>query len=417
MRNLLAILDYTLRSSFEAGLLLVTLLIYLTMLGLKSKIKYVWIGTGLALVFAIILVYGVNFWGNREFFEFSWLSAILPVLALLIVTGRLSAKVKPARLAVGTLVLLTTVLLVTMEFIELVGFPIKIFVQARSFINTELILKVIGALFGIFLAALFGWTYFKSTWKMNKQLVIITAVTLVTTILVRHLISLLQLGMTLGYIPVTPVLVSVVAPAINTYSPLLFYALVLLVAVQVLLAWLGSRKPAQKEYKNPALKRKSLAEYRNLLRWLAVTGVLILTMGAFLGVGHVYSNKKIKLSPSAPVQVENGVITIPVTQVNDNKLHRFSYITPNNVAMRFIVVGKGNGLFGIGLDACDICGVVGYYERGDNVVCMNCDVIINKQTIGFPGGCNPIPFPNKVENGNILIKTADLLQKEKVFKE
>ncbi|HBW35722.1 Fe-S-containing protein [Desulfosporosinus sp. BICA1-9] len=414
---MLAILDYTLKSSFEAGLLVVTLLLYLTLPDMKDKIRYVWSGTGLALVFSTVLVYGVDFFGNRELFEFAWLSSIFPVLALLILTGRLASKSKPARFAVGPLVLLTTVLLVTVEGIELVGFPMKIFVQARSFINTELILKVIGALFGIFLAALFGWTYFKSTRKMNKQLMIITGTSLVTIVLARHLISLLQLGMTLGYIPVTPVLVSVVAPVINTYYPLFFYALVLLVAIQVILARLGSKKPAQQDYENPALRRKSLAEYRNQLRWLAVSGVLILITGALLGVGHVYSNKKVKLSPPAPVQAENGVITIPVTQVNDNKLHRFSYITPNNVTMRFIVVGKGNGLFGVGLDACDICGVVGYYQRGDNVVCMNCDVIINKQTIGFPGGCNPIPFPNKVESGSILINTADLLQKEKVFQE
>ena len=414
---MLAILDYTLKSSFEAGLLVVTLLLYLTLPDMKDKVRYVWSGTGLALVFATVLVYGVDFWGNRELFEFAWLSSIFPVLALLILTGRLASKSKPARFAVGPLVLLTTVLLVTVEGIDLVGFPMKIFVQARSFINTELILKVIGALFGIFLAALFGWSYFKSTRKMNRQLVIITAATLVTIVLAGHLISLLQLGMTLGYIPVTPVLVSVVAPVINTYYPLFFYALVLLLAVQVILARLGSRKPAQQEYENPALRRKSLAEYRNQLRWLAVTGVLILTTGALLGVGHVYSNKKVELSPPVPVQAENGLITIPVTQVNDNKLHRFTFVTPNNVTMRFIVVGKGNGLFGIGLDACDICGVVGYYERGDDVVCLNCDVIINKITIGFPGGCNPIPFLNKVENGSILIKTADLMKKEEVFKE
>lgn len=52
--------------------------------------------------------------------------------------------------------------------------------------------------------------------------------------------------------------------------------------------------------------------------------------------------------------------------------------------MRFIVVGTGNVLFGVGLDACEICEVVGYYERENEVVCLNCDVIITKQTIGFP---------------------------------
>ena len=33
---------------------------------------------------------------------------------------------------------------------------------------------------------------------------------------------------------------------------------------------------------------------------------------------------------------------------------------------------------------------------------------INLATIGFKGGCNPIPFPYKTGSGKITIQTADL---------
>ena len=63
------------------------------------------------------------------------------------------------------------------------------------------------------------------------------------------------------------------------------------------------------------------------------------------------------------------------------------------IIVRFIVVKKPKGgSYGIGLDACDICGLAGYYERNDEVVCKRCDVVMNKSTIGFKGGCNPVPL-------------------------
>ena len=37
-----------------------------------------------------------------------------------------------------------------------------------------------------------------------------------------------------------------------------------------------------------------------------------------------------------------------------------------------------------------------------------CEVAINLATIGFKGGCNPIPFPYKTGHGKITIQTTDL---------
>ena len=110
-------------------------------------------------------------------------------------------------------------------------------------------------------------------------------------------------------------------------------------------------------------------------------------------------------------------------------LHRFAYTTEPGVAtetgytttggvgVRFIVIKKpGASAYGIGLDACEICGETGYYERDGQVVCKLCDVVMNINTIGFKGGCNPIPFEYSVEDGSIVVDPAELAQFEKTFK-
>ena len=85
--------------------------------------------------------------------------------------------------------------------------------------------------------------------------------------------------------------------------------------------------------------------------------------------------------------------------------------------IRFIVIKKPNSSsYGIGLDACDICGETGYYEKDGQVVCNLCDVVMNINTIGFKGGCNPIVIPYAIENGKILVPVDGLVEFEKEFK-
>ena len=40
---------------------------------------------------------------------------------------------------------------------------------------------------------------------------------------------------------------------------------------------------------------------------------------------------------------------------------------------------------------------------------------MNKSTIGFAGGCNPVPLPFKVESGNLIIDIEDLEAEEPRF--
>ena len=174
----------------------------------------------------------------------------------------------------------------------------------------------------------------------------------------------------------------------------------------------------QGTFPNKALLRKEKARLRDCRRWSwslcfwGIAAVLIVT------VLHYYDTKPPAEVKPEPYELNDGIISIPLANVSDGHLHKFSYITPNNYDVRFLVVKKPAGTaYGVGLDACDIFGIAGYYERGnDEVVCRRCDVVMNKNTIGFKGGCNPVPFEYEIRGGKIFIDVKELEAHEKRFK-
>ena len=150
-----------------------------------------------------------------------------------------------------------------------------------------------------------------------------------------------------------------------------------------------------------AFKRKSRKSALAALL-AAVTVILTLTVGVSV------MNIKPTLTPPEPYELHDGLATINFVQISDGHLHRFQYRAKDGTVMRFIIIKKNGGAYGVGLDACENCGDAGYYEKDGKIICRKCDVAINLATIGFKGGCNPIPFPYKAGHGKITIHTADL---------
>ena len=151
---------------------------------------------------------------------------------------------------------------------------------------------------------------------------------------------------------------------------------------------------------------------------MACAGVaLTLVFVGFMTLVKGYDTRVIELSAPETYTADDENIYVPLESVNDFHLHRFEYTTENNVAVRWIVVRKPNSAaYGVGLDACEVCGNAGYYERTAVVVCRRCDVVMNPITIGFKGGCNPIPLEFRIENGFMLFRLSDILAAEKEFK-
>ena len=171
-------------------------------------------------------------------------------------------------------------------------------------------------------------------------------------------------------------------------------------------------------FPNKALLRKEKARLRDCRRWswsLCAWGIMAVFVVTVL---HWYDTKPPAEVPPEPYDISDGIISVELAKVSDGHLHKFSYVTPNGYDVRFLIVKKPAGTaYGVGLDACDICGIAGYYERGDDeVVCRRCDVVMNKNTIGFKGGCNPVPFDYEVRAGKIYINVKALEEHEKRFK-
>lgn len=193
----------------------------------------------------------------------------------------------------------------------------------------------------------------------------------------------------------------------------LVVACVVLLALVLILRSLHVSEP----YENPAQHRRIRAKWRSRRRWARLLlgccacGVFILT------VLYAIENRPPELAEAEEYVIEGDSIYISFAQVDDGNLHRFVYTTPNKIETRFIIIKKPNSsAYGIGLDACDICGQTGYYQRGDQVVCNRCDVVMNINTIGFKGGCNPIPIDYRIADGYIIVPLSTLIEHESEFK-
>lgn len=159
---------------------------------------------------------------------------------------------------------------------------------------------------------------------------------------------------------------------------------------------------------NSAQLRKHTALRRKAILAAAWTVIAAIGVTVALTYGVAQTNKQPVLSPPESYSLSGHVASIKFSQIADGHLHRFQYKAKDGTVMRFIIIKKNGGAYGVGLDACENCGDAGYYEKDGKIICKRCDVAINLATIGFKGGCNPIPFPYTTTNGAITINTANL---------
>ena len=200
------------------------------------------------------------------------------------------------------------------------------------------------------------------------------------------------------------------------HSDLFIFGVLLAVVFLPVVLWIRSFH-VNEPYENPAEHRKILAKWRGIRRWSATLLVCIGLSFVTLTAVKAYVNRPVELSAIEECELRGDDLYVSFEQVEDGHLHRFAYTTDDGVAVRFIIIKKPNSsAYGVGLDACDICGETGYYERNGQVVCNRCDVVMNINTIGFKGGCNPKVIDYSIENGYIIVPVSTLIEHESDFK-
>ena len=113
----------------------------------------------------------------------------------------------------------------------------------------------------------------------------------------------------------------------------------------------------------------------------------------------------------AKVKGVNGTVAIPLSKVSDGKAHYFKY-ADGDKEIAFFVVKSSDGSVKTAFDACDACyrEKKGYEQKGDMMVCKNCNMKFAASRIGphAVGGCNPAHLPAQVRDGSLVISEADL---------
>ena len=295
------------------------------------------------------------------------------------------------------------------------AYPYGFLTTDHTVLSTAFLYKFIGYILGLILVFLAGMAVFQTASRLSPRqtgLILKLALLLNAAKQVTSAISILLAKRLI----VSNHTLFMIAKISSNNSRLFTYGTMLLAVILPIILW--ARSFAQREpYSNPAEHRKIRAKWRKSRKW-ASAAVITLALGLLnMTVVKAIDSKEVTLSPIEDAVTDDEAVYVSFDQVADGHLHRFAYTTENGTEIRFIVIKKPNSSsYGIGLDACDICGETGYYEKDGQVVCKLCDVVMNINTIGFKGGCNPIVIPYSISNGQIVVPIEGLLEYESEFK-
>jgi uncharacterized membrane protein len=354
---------------------------------------------------------------NREFVNITVLSAMIVLVFLFVplVWGALRKRQPRLRTVLlewtgsGLLVLL---LFYTLPTIFL--YPPEFALPGQGIFTTDFLFKLAGFCAGLFVVFFAVLALFKSSRGVPLVLIRSLLTASLAVNLVNQVSTILQFLLARRLITAPRWVFRSLVRIIN-YNAVFLYILMALSIVVPLLLFILSLKPVI-SYRNPAEKRKFRARKRDDRRWSAAVVCTFIAAVLFLTVVKTYNERGVTLTPAEEMTIAGGDIIIPIEKIQDGHLHRFNYTAADNIEMRFIVIKKNEVSYGVGLDACDICGPTGYYERKDGVVCRLCDVVMNISTIGFKGGCNPVPLAYTLKNGTMVIERVNLENERTRFK-
>ena len=276
--------------------------------------------------------------------------------------------------------------------------------------STPVVLALVGYVLAWVLVCFVAWVSYRLCSWNNR---VWPAAFILISLLANHSLMVVRILKAKRWISTSKEIWAVMSWFINNEAVFTIAAGLALCAV-VVLTWLASRS-IPTVGANPAEGRLGRARSR-LYKSMAGTAALGYLCGALLiTVGVAYGSQEIELSPPESFSVVDDQVSVNLADISDGHLHRFEYTTSGGVKVRFIVIQKSGSSFGVGLDACEICGPSGYYEKDGKVICKLCEVAMNIATIGFKGGCNPIPIDYKVSNGTLTVPISALEASASIF--
>lgn len=405
------------REGVEASLVVGIVLVYLTRTGRSRLIRYVWAGVGLAAAISLGVAIALDHWSvNKDGFEgLLMLVASFFVVSMIIWMNRIARRLKKeieervetyaARGTVrsaGVGLFVFVFLMVLREGVEM-----AIILRAVQ-LSSEGLGIWIGTLLGLASAVAVGLFFFKGTLRVPLPRFFAATSTILILVAFQLALTGLHELSEARWLPSSKQEMALIGPIVR--NEVFFFVFILgAAALLVLREWIAisqtaARAPSQTE----AEARRREWDRRRQRRWLFASAVACLALVLALAADFLNARASSTSPPARTVTPEGQLVRIPLAEVGDGSAHFFNVDIHGNV-LRFLVIRKPTG-WGTALDACRICGAVGYRQDGSNVICRHCASAIYTPTIGEAGGCNPVGVPSKVVGDDLVLDLSALSQ-------
>ena len=411
-----------LREGVEASLVVGIILVYLSRTGRAHLARFVWFGVAAASALSLAVAIALENWHiNQDGFEgLLMLVAAFFVITMIVWMNRVARHLKNeiekkveayaarAGTAAGWGIFLFVFLMVLRE-----GAELALILRAVELSSAGL-QTWIGTLVGIAAAVAVGLFFFKGTLRVPlHRFFVVTSAILMLVAFQLAITGLHELSEA-QWLPSSKTEMAIIGPVVR--NELFFFVLIFgAAALLVLREWQtashkNSSRPGDKNASGPdtgeAEKRLRQSQNRRQRNWMMAAATACLVVILVLTADFIYARANSAPPSSTPVSANGQEVRVPLSQVDDGKLHLFT-VNVANQTLRFMIIKKPNG-YGTALDACRICGAEGYRQDGQNVVCRHCGSAIYVPGIGDQGGCNPIGVASRIDGSDIVMDLSSL---------
>jgi len=408
----------TLREGVEAALIIGITLAYLAKIGRPELRKSVYAGIGAAFVGSItvaILLSRTHL--NEDVFE-GWvmLAAAFFVVTMIIFMMRTGRKLKgEIEGKIGLLagegswigLFLFVFLMVFREGVE------TVLMLGAVTLNTTELLSFIGTLLGVGAAVLFGVMFVKGSVRINLQKFFRITTVILFFVAAQLIISGLHELSEFGVLPSSRREMALIGPIVRNE---MFFVVTIVALAALMVLFETKRREPLPVADSAAARRKAAWSARRERFWMVSVYASSFVFILLVTAQFIYTKSVSALSPATPVTFVNGKTSVPLKDLYDGDLHRFM-AKENGVDIRFWLYQKPDGKIATLFDACEICGPVGFFKNSNGVVCKNCAAPINPQSVGMPGGCNPIPLQATMTPDAVVISEIDVAAGGKYFQQ
>ncbi len=406
-----------LREGVEAALVIGIAVAYLRKTGRDPLTRVVFAALGTAVVCSLLL--GYTFarmeWNQEKFEGWVMLAAAAMVGTLVVWMLRAGRRMKQqieaglARASGGTAsapaVFVFIFLMVLREGVE------TVLLLGAATVSSEGLLTLAGAALGLALSVVFGVLFVRGSLRIHLGKFFRITTIILIFVAAQLVVSGLHELSEQGVLPSSKAEMALVGPIVRN-DIFFFVAMLALAAMMVLMDW-RARPARAAEALGAAERRKAQWLARRERVWMFSVSSAALVFIVLVTAEFIYAKSQMALSPATAAEARDGLIRIPLREIADGELHRYQA-----GKTRFILIlrpGAAPESPGVALDACEICGDAGYYQRGPNVFCKNCAAALFIPSIGIAGGCNPIPLKHRVEDGHVVIEATELQKQERHF--